>query len=157
MLVPSLAAAAAAALVAPAAAQNVPTYVNPAVPTGIPVVGNYTGPLRPQVHFSPPQNFMNDPNGMFVDANGTWHLYYQYNPTGVAAGNQVSWAGFLSHALAPSFPPASVVVGGRQANGKPSTGATRRAATCTTGRTRRSRCTRPRSGSTSSRAAPWST
>lgn len=31
---------------------------------------------------------MNDPNGMFVDANGTWHLYYQYNPTGIVAGNQ---------------------------------------------------------------------
>lgn len=31
---------------------------------------------------------MNDPNGMFVDANGTWHLYYQYNPLGTAAGNQ---------------------------------------------------------------------
>ncbi|KAF3764167.1 family 32 glycoside hydrolase [Cryphonectria parasitica EP155] len=71
-----------------ASAQNVSTYVNPAVPTGTPVPGNYTGGLRPQVHFSPPQHFMNDPNGMFVDANGTWHLYYQYNPTGLAAGNQ---------------------------------------------------------------------
>lgn len=68
--------------------QNVSTYVNPAVPTGVPVPGNYTGGLRPQVHFSPPQYFMNDPNGMFVDANGTWHLYYQYNPTGLVAGNQ---------------------------------------------------------------------
>ncbi|VDB84876.1 unnamed protein product [Peniophora sp. CBMAI 1063] len=53
-----------------------------------PVSGNYSGPLRPQVHFSPPTNFMNDPNGLFVDANGTWHLYYQYNPTEVVAGNQ---------------------------------------------------------------------
>lgn len=69
-------------------AQNVATYVNPAVPTGTPIAGNYTGDLRPQVHFSPPKDFMNDPNGMFVDANGTWHLYYQYNPTGVVAGNQ---------------------------------------------------------------------
>ncbi|KAJ4416874.1 Invertase [Gnomoniopsis sp. IMI 355080] len=68
--------------------QGVSTYVDPAVPTGTPVPGNYTGGLRPQVHFSPPQNFMNDPNGMFVDANGTWHLYYQYNPTGLVAGNQ---------------------------------------------------------------------
>ncbi|KAH8681833.1 glycosyl hydrolase [Xylariales sp. PMI_506] len=68
--------------------QNVSTYINPAVPTGVPVPGNYTGPLRPQVHYSPPQYFMNDPNGMFLDANGTWHLYYQYNPTGVVAGNQ---------------------------------------------------------------------
>ncbi|KAF2755072.1 hypothetical protein EJ05DRAFT_478881 [Pseudovirgaria hyperparasitica] len=31
---------------------------------------------------------MNDPNGMFKDANGTWHLYYQYNPTATVAGNQ---------------------------------------------------------------------
>jgi len=31
---------------------------------------------------------MNDPNGMFVDANGTWHLYYQYDATGIVAGNQ---------------------------------------------------------------------
>ncbi|KAI3316644.1 glycoside hydrolase family 32 protein [Xylariaceae sp. AK1471] len=69
------------------AAQN-STYVNPAVPTGTPIPGSYTGPLRPQVHFSPPRGFMNDPNGMFVDANGTWHLYYQYNPTGVTAGDQ---------------------------------------------------------------------
>ncbi|KAI0201181.1 glycosyl hydrolase [Astrocystis sublimbata] len=64
------------------------TYVNPAVPTGTPVPGTYTGALRPQVHYSPPQGFMNDPNGMFVDANGTWHLYCQYNPTGLVAGNQ---------------------------------------------------------------------
>ncbi|KAI0390313.1 glycoside hydrolase family 32 protein [Xylariaceae sp. FL0594] len=64
------------------------TYVNPAVPTGTPIAGRYDGPLRPQVHFSPPRGFMNDPNGLFVDANGTWHLYYQYNPTGLMAGNQ---------------------------------------------------------------------
>jgi beta-fructofuranosidase len=47
------------------------------VPTGTPVPGNYSGSLRPQIHFSPPKNFMNDPNGCFRDANGTWHLYYQ--------------------------------------------------------------------------------
>jgi beta-fructofuranosidase len=64
------------------------TFSNPKVPTGTPIVGDYDGRYRPQVHFSPPQHFMNDPNGMFVDANGTWHLYYQYNPTGIVAGNQ---------------------------------------------------------------------
>lgn len=48
-----------------------------AVPTGVPVAANYTGDLRPQVHFSVPQNFMNDPNGLFRAADGTWHLYYQ--------------------------------------------------------------------------------
>jgi len=52
-------------------------YVGPGVIPGVPVAGNYTGGLRPQIHFSPPKNFMNDPNGCFVDANGTWHLYYQ--------------------------------------------------------------------------------
>ncbi|KLU89857.1 inulinase [Magnaporthiopsis poae ATCC 64411] len=53
-----------------------------------PVAGNYTGALRPQVHFSAPQNFMNDPNGLFLDAKGVWHAYYQYNPTELWAGNQ---------------------------------------------------------------------
>lgn len=85
---PSFSLLLAAATAASVTAQNVSTYVNPAVPTGTPVPGNYTGSLRPQIHFSPPQHFMNDPNGMFVDANNTWHLYYQYNPTGVVAGNQ---------------------------------------------------------------------
>ncbi|KAH9926332.1 glycoside hydrolase family 32 protein [Epithele typhae] len=50
--------------------------------------GNYTGPLRPQVHFSPPAEWMNDPNGLLVDANGTYHLYYQYNPIGLTPANQ---------------------------------------------------------------------
>ncbi|KAM0548827.1 hypothetical protein ACHAPJ_009683 [Fusarium lateritium] len=59
-----------------------------AVPTGTPIVGDYDGTYRPQIHFSPPKHFMNDPNGMFRDADGIWHLYYQYNPTGVVAGNQ---------------------------------------------------------------------
>ncbi|KIW34667.1 uncharacterized protein PV07_01434 [Cladophialophora immunda] len=76
-----------AALIASTYAQT-PKYVEPSVPTGVPISGNYSGALRPQVHFSPPKDFMNDPNGMFVDANGTYHLYYQYNPTGVVAGNQ---------------------------------------------------------------------
>jgi beta-fructofuranosidase len=52
------------------------TYVEPTVPTGTPIAGNYTGSLRPQIHYSPPINFMNDPNGMFY-LDGTWHLYYQ--------------------------------------------------------------------------------
>ncbi|KAK2594612.1 Invertase [Conoideocrella luteorostrata] len=57
------------------------------VPSGSPVVGNYAGQYRPQVHYSPPTHFMNDPNGMFRDENNTWHLYYQYSPQNVA-GNQ---------------------------------------------------------------------
>lgn len=70
------------------AADSTTTFVNPDVSTGAPFTGNYTGQYRPQVHFSPPQFFMNDPNGMFRDENDTWHLYYQYNPTDSVAGNQ---------------------------------------------------------------------
>ncbi|KAF4904599.1 Invertase [Colletotrichum fructicola] len=33
---------------------------------------------RPQIHFSPPANWLNDPNGLFVDSDGVWHMYYQY-------------------------------------------------------------------------------
>ncbi|KAI9874493.1 MAG: hypothetical protein M1830_009684, partial [Pleopsidium flavum] len=59
-----------AALAASARAQNATaSYVESTVPTGVPIAGNYTGALRPQIHFSPPQYFMNDPNGMFVDAD----------------------------------------------------------------------------------------
>ncbi|WP_439556435.1 glycoside hydrolase family 32 protein [Dyadobacter sp.] len=34
---------------------------------------------RPQFHFSPRSNWMNDPNGM-VFHNGTYHLFFQYYP-----------------------------------------------------------------------------
>lgn len=34
---------------------------------------------RPQLHFSPARNWMNDPNGM-VYYEGIYHLFYQYNP-----------------------------------------------------------------------------
>jgi fructan beta-fructosidase len=44
---------------------------------------------RPQIHFTPAKNWMNDPNGM-VFADGTWHLFYQYNPQGNEWGN-MSW------------------------------------------------------------------
>ena len=36
---------------------------------------------RPNFHFTPKANWMNDPNGMFY-LNGTYHLYYQYYPDG---------------------------------------------------------------------------
>lgn len=34
------------------------SYVEPTVPTGTPIPGDYTGPLRPQIHYSPPIDFM---------------------------------------------------------------------------------------------------
>jgi fructan beta-fructosidase len=35
--------------------------------------------FRPQLHFSPPTQWMNDPNGM-VYVDGEYHLFYQYHP-----------------------------------------------------------------------------
>src|SRR5207247_4559627 len=38
-------------------------------------------PHRPQYHFLPPANWMNDPNGL-LQWKGQYHLFYQYNPHG---------------------------------------------------------------------------
>lgn len=35
--------------------------------------------FRPNIHFTPPKMWNNDPNGLFY-AKGTYHLYYQYYP-----------------------------------------------------------------------------
>lgn len=40
---------------------------------------------RPQVHFSPKEHWMNDPNGM-VYFNHTYHLFFQYYPKGSTWG-----------------------------------------------------------------------
>jgi beta-fructofuranosidase len=71
----------AAVAVAQSSSSSMPTSSSTAfdsgVPTDAPVPGLYNGTWRPQIHFSPPKGFMNDPNGCFVDNNGTYHLYYQ--------------------------------------------------------------------------------
>lgn len=41
---------------------------------------------RPQYHFLPQANWMNDPNGL-IQWKGVYHLFYQYNPTGVGFGS----------------------------------------------------------------------
>ncbi len=41
---------------------------------------------RPQLHFTPARGWNNDPNGM-IFADGTWHLFFQYNPFGINWGN----------------------------------------------------------------------
>jgi len=53
---------------------------------------NYSEPYRNQYHYSPPFNWMNDPNGPIYTDDGTYHLFYQYNPAnnGTVAANQ-SW------------------------------------------------------------------
>lgn len=43
------------------------------------MAGAYGERFRPQYHFSPPRNWMNDPHGL-IWRGGRYHLYYQYHP-----------------------------------------------------------------------------
>ena len=52
---------------------------------------------RPQYHFLPPANWMNDPNG-FIHWQGQYHLFYQYNPDGAYHAN-MHWG----HASSPDL------------------------------------------------------
>src|SRR3954454_17739840 len=57
----------------------------------------YSELYRPEIHFSPKEHWINDPNGMVYN-DGVHHLFYQYYPDGTTWG-PMHWG----HATSPDM------------------------------------------------------
>ncbi len=68
---------------------TVPTHSLATVPSEELVARAEADPHRPRFHFVSPAGWLNDPNGL-SQWNGTYHLFYQYNPEG-AFHHNIQW------------------------------------------------------------------
>ena len=85
-----------ASMPAAASGQARPASTAPNAPTA-PKADQSGERWRPQSHYTPQKNWMNDPNGL-VYYDGEYHMFYQYNPEGSDWGN-MSWGHAVSKDL----------------------------------------------------------